>query len=175
MIDLKYPTVEQAREAFEVVGNDLVWKPRTGKDSKRFNSRYAGKVAGCVSPLGYKVVTWNKKMGLMQHLILFAIRNGRYPTESLDHSDRDRANNEDENLREASHSQNMANRKGFGKYAKGVSYQSGRRKPWYAAIRVNKKAIHLGTFRTEAEASAAYQEAAIAHFGEFVCFERKEG
>ena len=175
MASSKYPSVDQARECFDVVDNNLVWRPREGKDSKRFNSRYAGKVAGCLSNLGYKVVTWNKNSMLMQHLIIFAIRNGRYPENSLDHADRDRAVNSEDNLREATHSQNMSNRKGFGKYAKGVSYQKGRRKPWYAAIRVNKKAIHLGAFHTEAEASSAYQKAATAHFGEFTCFNRKEG
>ena len=38
---------------------------------------------------------------------------------------------------------------------------------WLAVIRVNDKLIHLGRHRTPEEAAAAYDRAAIGHFGEF--------
>ena len=172
-MESKYPSPEQARELFELRDGELYWKPRTGPDSKRFNTRYAGKLAGRTSPAGYKVLTWNKRTMLMQHRIIFAMEHGYYPP-MVDHKNRDKSLNKDGNLRPANRQLNSANRPGFGKYAKGVTYQGGCRKPWYAAIRIDRKLKHLGTFYTEQEAAKAYQVAAKAAFGEFSCFEKGE-
>src|SRR4029077_17326926 len=74
------------------------------------------------------------------------------PGYEWDHIDGDKCNNKRNNLRLATHSQNMANKPKYeGQYAsefKGVYRKSSRRK-WYAAIRVNNKKIHLGTFSIE--------------------------
>lgn len=42
-----------------------------------------------------------------------------------------------------------------------------RGRPWIAKIGVDGKTLHLGSFTTEAEAVAAYNEAAVKHHGEF--------
>jgi hypothetical protein len=55
------------------------------------------------------------------------------------------------------------NRSGF----KGIYLRPGRKLPWTAYIRVNKKAVHLGQFARQADAVAAYDAAAVKFFGEF--------
>lgn len=87
----------------------------------------------------------------------------------IDHVDRDSLNNEDENLRWATRSQNQANRplsksntSGF----KGVSFNRTLEK-WVAYIRVNGELKHLGCFFSAANAARAYNKAALRYFGPF--------
>jgi len=73
------------------------------------------------------------------------------------------------NLRAATINQNQQNqgkRRGGTSQFKGV-YWSIYHKSWRAQIRVDRRKIHLGTFKTESLAALAYNEAASFHFGEF--------
>lgn len=86
-----------------------------------------------------------------------------------DHKDGDGLNNQRENLRWATVSQQGQNRKlgsnnssGF----KGVSW-SKRSKKWRVNIMHEGTPIHLGLFYSKIEAAKAYNEAAIKYFGEF--------
>jgi len=87
----------------------------------------------------------------------------------IDHQDGNGLNNTRSNLRYATQSQNQANRtrgkssKSSSRF-KGVSLLPAR---WIARIKVNGKAIHLGTFTTEDAAARAYDAAAKLHFREF--------
>jgi AP2 domain len=88
-------------------------------------------------------------------------------TTGVDHIDGDGLNNRRSNLRLASlndqaHNKRlqMNNTTGF----KGVFHQ---RKRFFARIRINSKAIFLGTFNTALEAARAYNEAAKKYHGEF--------
>lgn len=87
----------------------------------------------------------------------------------VDHIDRDGLNNVRSNLRAATRSQNMANMpkvRGSSKY-KGVSLCKATGK-WAAHIRgENSRSVHLGRFKTEEEAYAAYCKAARELRGEF--------
>jgi hypothetical protein len=86
-------------------------------------------------------------------------------TIKIDHKDGNGLNNQRDNLRVATHSENMQNRKVFPhrKY-KGVNKNCNK---WQAVIKINKQSVYLGTFRTEREAAFAYDEAAREYFGEF--------
>ena len=81
----------------------------------------------------------------------------------VDHIDNDRANNNWENLRYATHTENSRNMKkhidGSSVY-KGVSFHKPSNK-WNARIMVQGKAISLGLFKIEKEAAEAYNAAAV--------------
>lgn len=86
-----------------------------------------------------------------------------------DHIDRNGLNNRRDNLRSASGGQNNANQavradntSGY----KGVCWDK-RREKWQANIRTNGKKRHLGYFDDPVEAAKAYDQAALAAFGEF--------
>lgn len=53
---------------------------------------------------------------------------------------------------------------------KGVHRASG---GWIARIRVNYQRVYLGTFKSEMDAAAAYDDAARTHFGEWATFNLK--
>jgi len=90
-----------------------------------------------------------------------------------DHEDRNPYNNQKNNLRKCSISQNNANREKFksknltSKY-KGVCWSKVAKK-WHGQLRVNKVRIHLGYFINEEDAARAYNVAATKYFGEFAC------
>ena len=91
-----------------------------------------------------------------------------------DHRDRNPLNNQKENLRIATRSQNGANRvkfKGKSSKYKGVSFHKGECR-WYAYIRINYKLIHLGKFESEIAAAKCYNIHARHHFGEFAVINR---
>jgi hypothetical protein len=82
-----------------------------------------------------------------------------------DHKDRNPYNNQKNNLREATVSQNLINRE---KYSidtcsskfKGVTFNKAN-KQWHARISKNGKRIHLGFFESEERAASRYNAAAI--------------
>lgn len=85
----------------------------------------------------------------------------------IDHINRNKLDNQKTNLRHCTHAQNGKNRSNnTGRSTKGVSFHT-TKEVWQAYIRVDYKLIHLGYFNTQEEAKAAYQIAAIEHFGEF--------
>ena len=139
----------------------FTWKVR------RSNKVKAGAVAGRVSKKpGYAEVGIHYRFYLTHRLAWFYV-HGTWPRR-VDHKDGDKINNRLTNLREATVSQNAANKKmnatnrcGF----KGVrSTGTGR---WRATIETNRKSISLGRFDTPEEAHAAYVAAAKNIFGEF--------
>lgn len=151
----------------------LIFKydPETGIFTriKRGGSREAGASVGWIDNTnGYPhVQIFGKKYA--QHRVAFFYMTGRWPEFEVDHKDGCRTNNRWENLREATSSQNSANRSvqansTFGR--KGVCWHKGAKK-WTASVCLNKKSIYLGLFATEAEAAAVYEAKAQELFGEF--------
>lgn len=87
--------------------------------------------------------------------------------EEVDHRNGNGLDNRRENLRPATHRQNLANQRpqvGRSSRFKGVSWDVGRSK-WRAYI--DKPQRHLGRFSDEIEAVRAYNFAALEAWGEF--------
>lgn len=99
--------------------------------------------------------------------VILARRMGFDPRGLIDHADRNKLNNQRENLRICTKSQNEGNSVGKVKgKMKGAFYDKSRNK-FMALIMINYKSIFLGRFNTEEEAAKAYQAAALHYFGEF--------
>jgi hypothetical protein len=87
----------------------------------------------------------------------------------VDHHDGDGLNNQQNNLRAATQSQNNQNaRKQVNKTSrfKGVSWYKKYQK-WNARIQISRHLRHLGYFMFEGDAAQAYDNAARRIFGEF--------
>lgn len=87
----------------------------------------------------------------------------------IDHEDRDPTNNERENLRAATRSQNQANvglRKDNTTGYKGVHFHTKTQK-YIAYINVNGKRFNLGYYFYAVNAAQAYDRAAIKYFDKF--------
>src|SRR5882672_1593552 len=76
------------------------------KPSRRVN---VGATAGRIADDGYIVVGWNFEI-YKAHRLIWMMVHGRSPLNQIDHRDGDRANNRLCNLREATPSQNVANK-----------------------------------------------------------------
>lgn len=134
-----------------------------------------GSVAGTYAPkTRYWVVniTYNgKKHSYYAHRIIYAMVTGKnIDNIFIDHIETQTKENVIENLREASHKQNMRNRgKSRSKYTSNYKcvYWNERRQRWIAKMQADGKYIWIGTFDSETEAARAYNEAALKHHGEF--------
>lgn len=147
----------------------LFWKAKDGggKETKRWNTRYAGKPAfGSVSSCGYLTGRIDGKH-IKAHRAAWAIENGCWPDKMIDHINGNRTDNRYCNLREATSAENAQNsktRKGGTSSYRGVSRDGGK---WRAMINSEGTRLRLGAFASEVEAALAYDLAAPIVHGEF--------
>lgn len=114
---------------------------------------------------GYVSRTGNNKH-LRMHRVIMHVQGDL----QVDHIDGNPLNNQKNNLRICTSSQNNKNKKtphtntsGF----RGVSYHVSNKK-WQSQIQVDGKQIHLGYFKTPEEASISYEDFAKKTFGSFL-------
>lgn len=109
--------------------------------------------------------------GLLHRLVLGLTSDNL----DVDHKDGNKLNNQKENLRTCTRTQNQQNR---GKTRasttgyKGVTVYKGRfddpsKYKFVSSVKVNGKRLHLGYFDSPIDAAHAYDIAAIQHYGEF--------
>jgi len=108
--------------------------------------------------------------GKQVHLFMHRMILGCAPEEQGDHRDLDGLNNQRNNLRKATGSQNCANRRKQNKASrsrwKGVHFNKADGK-WQGRISAKGKRYFLGLFRQEYDAALAYNLKAVELFGEF--------
>lgn len=166
-INRNIPTVDRVKELLQYcrVTGELRRLVSVGGQKK-------GSVAGTRRKDGYIVVSIDGCL-CYGHRLAWVLTHGEWPAERLDHRDVDPSHNPIDNLRLATHPQNLANRpansnntSGF----KGVSFAKSRAhyaRPWRATIKTNGRQKFLGLFATPDAAHAAYVTAATKIFGEF--------
>ena len=144
-------SIKQLHQLLEYRDGELYWRVSRSRTK-------AGSVAGHTGLDGYKRVGIDKHY-FMTHRVIFALHNGRWPSEQIDHIDGNRLNNEIINLREVTRRQNGQNR---------VEHRNGklpgttwhkRDHHWMARIRIDSKSHFLGYFHTAGEAYRAYVRA----------------
>jgi len=125
-----------------------------------------GSPAGTKRPDGYVVLSLNRHR-VLAHRLVWAFTHGRLPKGEIDHIDGNPANNRLDNLREATHAQNIQSKRmksAPSPYGRGVTKRNNK---YHARIVVMGEVIRLGSFSTSGEAAASYARAAAERFGEF--------
>lgn len=120
-----------------------------------------GGEAGAKTPRGYINIQIKRK-SYQAHRLAWLYVYGNWPTQQIDHIDRNPSNNRIANLRDVSATENRRNckqPKNISSVYKGVSRSRGREK-WSAQIVVNGRARYLGIFDSPENARAAYVSAA---------------
>lgn len=161
---LSRPPIEEIRSklSYNETSGRITWAVDVGSHGRI----KAGHDAGAISKSdGYRYVRLmcpdGKRRGFAVHRLAYAIKNGEWPSEEIDHLNGVRADNRWANLRHASRRLNAENmrrpRVDSSTQVKGVNLlPSGR---YRAQLRVAGKGIHLGVFQTAGEAHAAYVQA----------------
>lgn len=127
----------------------------------QFKWHYAGN--GCARRNTSKV--WGKPIHVSMHRVIMSCPDGLV----VDHINGDRLDNQKQNLRICTQSENSMNRVlasnntcGY----KGVYWHKGKKR-WYAHITINGKQKHIGLFKNIHDAARRYNEKALELFGEF--------
>lgn len=146
----------------------LNYDPATGvftwlKPVNRYSMVKPGDRAGCLHKRGYIHIKVDGDC-YKAHRLAWLYVHGRWPEPSIDHINRDKADNRLVNLRETDQLGNMQNK---GAYRSNTSGYTGvswnkQRQAWTAQIQFNRKNKHLGVFATPEQAFEAYQLAKLA-------------
>ena len=152
------PIADVVRSLFDYYDGALYWKVHKG-------TAKLGDLAGTVRDDERRQIGINGKR-YKAHRLIFLWHHGYLP-EFLDHIDGDPTNNNIDNLRKSTGSQNQWNRKKDksrnGKPTlsiyKGVTWHKHREK-WQAQIQINGEREYLGSFESEIDAAKAYNDAA---------------
>lgn len=109
---------------------------------------------------------WHGRKIMLPRIIMQA------PIDKLvDHINHNRLDNRKENLRLCTRTENNQNKTGTNRLGyKGVTLT--RNYYYNAALRNNKRKVHIGNFATKELAALAYNRAAEKYFGDFACLNR---
>lgn len=159
-------TQNQLKKLVDYKDGNLYWR-------ESGSGRKMGVPAGIINGSGYRQIMINYKLYLT-HQLIYLYHYGYIP-KCLDHIDSNPSNNDINNIRESTVSQNAMNKrkakvingKSPSSQFKGVSWHK-QAKKWNPQIKIDGKKKNLGSFNSEIEAAKAYDKVAIELFGEFV-------
>jgi hypothetical protein len=128
------------QETFSYEDGNLFWKQPTGRRIS------VGQIAGRDSN-GYRMIGLFGK-AYMAHRLIFMFHHGYFPQE-VDHIDGNKINNRIENLRAATHSENLKNQKIRHDNTSGIKNVGWARREqrWRVRLTVNGKDKHIGYFK----------------------------
>ena len=103
--------------SYDPITGQFTWKVTRSPTAK------AGGRAGTVNNAGYRKIKFGK-FSVLEHRLAFYFMENKWPSDKVDHKNRDRADNRWENLRECNNHQNQLNTAPRGKSGfKGVYWQ----------------------------------------------------
>ncbi len=140
---------------------ELTWKKSPAHRVK------VGDVAGTTINAGYRTFRFKGRMH-KAHRVAFAILHGRWPSPGCDHINGNTLDNRACNLREATHSQNMHNKRIYRNNTsgiKGVHYHK-KSSGWQGVVKLNGKA-QTKLFRNREDAAEWVRELRERLHGEF--------
>jgi len=154
----KHDTSQPDQQMLDTIHDEFRHDPQTGELFRRVGTL-------TVSKTGYRRLCVNicAKVRSVAHVIWF-LEHGHWPKSMLDHTDGDSLNNRPANLREASHSANLANSKQRNRpLPTGVYAKRGR---FQARINSNGCLRTLGIFDTPEEAEKVFIAEHLRRFGQ---------
>lgn len=146
----------------------FTYDPATGLLRRKIspaNGFNIGDIVGHKAPKGVYVGVDRKVY--KAHRLIWKMVTGRDPTDQIDHRNINSHDNRWNNLREATASDNTANRRRWRKHSIGLKGVSTNGNHFKARIQVKKRRIDLGTFKSAEEAHTAYIAAAKHYFKHF--------
>ena len=156
MLEIRYEEVARLFTYDRETGV-LYWRIRNSNNTRR--NYVAGSIKG--NNNGYRRVHIKGKI-YMEHRIIMMLCFGHIPENAeIDHTNHVRDDNRLCNLRFVTGSENSRNKSVSSKSTTGVTgvHFSKARKKYVAQIKVDRKVMHLGMFKTLEEAAAARAEA----------------
>ena len=148
----------------------LTYDPYTGELRWKVDraQKKAGDIAGTKRPDGRRSVQIDGKL-LLGYRIAWAMHYNEQPPKYIDHINTNPGDDRIINLRAATQSENMRNRRvksGTSSGTKGVSYDKERGK-WKAQIKLPNGAYKQERYDTKEQAERAYRRAVEEHHGDF--------
>ena len=138
----------------EILRENLCYEPQTGELRWKKSPSKAvpvGSIAGKRTTNRYARVQLNGK-NYLAHRVCWALHYGSFPALGIDHINGDTFDNRIENLRSVSAFENCKNKR---MHREGKSFGAHFiRGKWHSTLRVKGKTVHVGVFKTEAEAFA---------------------
>lgn len=148
------------QESFCYEDGNLIWKQPTGRRIS------VGQVAGRNNN-GYRMIGFMGKE-YMAHRLVFMFHHGYLPPE-VDHIDGNRSNNKIDNLRAATHAENLRNQRLKSSNTSGLKNVgwAKREQRWRVRVTIDGKDKHIGYFKDRDLADLVAIEACDLHHKQF--------